>query len=129
MAEPHLQKNKATKRIMEQTLNWQFGSDNVGCGNITKSYNNNNITLIKTEEYNQIKQWLSPLTLQSRHQSVQASRVEGVGGWLLEGEKFRVWSSSQGVPKQAVLFCYGDPGVGKTHIRSVRKPRRTSGYN
>ena len=98
----------------------QFGSSNVDCGNITNSYNNT--TVIKTDEYNQVKQWLSPLTPQSRHQSVQANRVEGVGGWLLEKKKFREWSSSQGVPKQAVLFCYGDPGVGKTHLRSVRKP-------
>ena len=105
---------------MEGTLNLQFGSDSVNCGNITHSYNN--ITVIKTDEYNQIKQWLSPLTFQSRHKSVQASLVEGVGGWLLEKEEFREWSSSQGVPKQAVLFCYGDPGVGKTHLRSVRKP-------
>ena len=58
---------------------------------------------------------------------MQADRVNGVGGWLLERDEFREWSSSQGVPEKAVLFCYGDPGVGKTHIRLVRKLSRTNG--
>jgi len=94
-----------------------FGYGNVLCGNVTNSYNNTT-TLNKTDdEYDQIKQWLSPLEPRYRHQSVQTDRVDGVGGWLLERSEFRKWSSSQGVPEQNVLFCYGDPGVGKTHIR------------
>ena len=69
------------------------------------------------DEDNQIKQWLSPLEPRYRHQSVQTARVDGVGCWLLERNEFREWSGSQGVPKQAILFCYGHPGVGKTNIR------------
>ena len=92
--------------------------------------NNTTITVNKADdEDNQIKQWLSPLEPGHRHQSVQADRVNGVGGWLLEGDEFREWSGSQGVPRQAVLFCYGDPGVGKTHIRSVRKHSSASGHH
>ena len=113
-----------------------FGSDNVDCGNVTNSYNktitmhNGAITVKKTDdEDNQIKQWLSPLEPRYRHQSVQADRVNGVGGWLLERNEFREWSGSQGALKQAVLFCYGDPGVGKTHIRSVRKLPPTGGLH
>ena len=112
-----------------------FGSGNVDCGNVTNSYNNTltmhngTITVNKTDdEDNQIKQWLSPLEPHYRHQSVQADRVNGVGGWLLERYGFREWSGSRGVPKQAVLFCYGDPGVGKTHIRLVRRLSQTSGH-
>ena len=108
-------------------MQW-FGSGNVDCGNVTNSYNNtttmNNstITVNKTDdEDNQIKQWLSPLEPRYRHQSVRADRVSGVGGWLLERSEFLEWNGSQGASKQGVLFCYGDPGVGKTHIRSVRK--------
>ena len=94
-----------------------FGSGNVDCGNVTNSYNKT-ITVNKTDdECNQIKQWLSPLEPQYRHQSVQANRVDGVGGWFLEKEEFRMWSGSKGVAEQTVLFCYGHPGVGKTHIR------------
>ena len=81
---------------------------------------NKAITVNKIDdEDNQIKQWLSPLEPRHRHQSVQGNRLNGVGSWLLERSDFREWSGSLGVPNQAALFCYGDPGVGKTHIRSV----------
>ena len=48
------------------------------------------------------------------------NRVNGVGSWFLKEDELQEWSFCQGVPKQATLFCYGDPGVGKTHIRLVR---------
>ena len=100
------------------TLTQSFGSGNVNSGNVTNSYNNKTITVNKTDdEDNQIKQWLSPLRPQYRHQSVQAGRVDGVGGWFLEMNEFREWSGSQGAYRHGVLFCYGHPGVGKTHIR------------
>ena len=113
---------------MEQITYIQLiGSGNVGCVNTT---NSNNITVNKTDdEDNQIKQWLSPLEPRRRHQSVQSDRVDGVGDWLLERNAFREWGSIQRVPKQAVLFCYGDPGAGKTHIRSVRRLSRASRYH
>ena len=108
-----------------------FGFGNVHCGNITNSgnntitLNNNSITLKNTDdEDSQIKQWLSPLEPRHRHQSVQTNRVDGVGSWLLERNEFREWSGSQELTNQAVLFCYGHPGVGKTYIRSVRKLSR-----
>jgi len=115
----------SAKRIIERITNMpSFGSGNFDCGNVTNSYNktvtlnNKTITVNKTDdEDNQIKQWLSPLEPRHRHQSVQTNRVDGVGGWLLEKNEFRDWSSSQGAPEQTVLFCYGHPGVGKTHIR------------
>jgi len=105
-----------------------FGSHNIDCGNVTNSHNrsvtlNKNITVNKTDaEDNQIKQWLSPLEPRNRHQSVQTNRVDGVGGWLLERDEFREWSGSHVGLEQDVLFCYGNPGVGKTHITLVRKP-------
>jgi len=105
-----------------------FGFGNVNCGNQTNSNNtitlndNKAITVNKTDdEDNQIKQWLSTLEPRHRHQNVQANRVDGVGGWLLESGEFWRWRYCRGIPKQAVLFCYGDPGVGKTHVRLVRK--------
>ena len=105
-----------------------FGSGNIDCGNITNSHKN--ITVNKTDdEDNQIKQWFSPLRPQFRHKNVQTSRVNGVGDWFLEMNEFQEWSSGQELPKQAVLFCYGDPGVGKTHIRLVRRLSRASGYH
>ena len=115
------------KRNMERITNVQsFG--NVDCWNV-KSIYNKAISVNRTDnEDNQIKQWLSPLETQHRHQSVQADRVNGVGSWLLERDEFREWSGSEGMPERPVLFCYGDPGVGKTHIRSVRMLSQISGY-
>ena len=111
---------------MEQITNMKsLGSGNVDCANITNSYNtitlnNKTITVNKTDnEDNQIKQWLSPLEPQYRHQSVQTARIDGVGCWLLEMDEFQKWSDRQCAQRRAVLFCYGHPGVGKTNIRSV----------
>ena len=97
-----------------------FGSGNVDCGNIRNSYNKTITVNSKTkteDENNKIKQWLSPLEPRHRHQSVQANRVDGVGGWLLERNEFRMWSGNQRIPTGSVLFCYGHPGAGKTNIR------------
>ena len=82
-----------------------LGFGNVDCGNVTNSYNtttlNEAITVNRNDdEDNQIKLWLSPLEPRYRHQSVQANRVNGVGGWLLESSEFRGWSGSQGVPSR-----------------------------
>ena len=120
---------------MEGITNMQsFGSSNVNCGNVTNSntftLNNKTITVNRADnEDDQIKQWLSPLDPRYRHQSIQASRVNGVGSWLLESGEFREWSGSRVRQKQTVLFCYGDPGVGKTHIRLVRRCSLTGGYH
>ena len=127
-AEPHPRQNTtSTKGATERIPNMSsFGNHNTGSWNVTNSYNN--ITLNKIDEDREIARWLSPLRPQARHHSVQASRVEGVGCWVLEKNEFRAWSGGQGAPEEAVLFCHGDLGVGKTHIRSMRNPPRTTGY-
>jgi len=85
--------------------------------------NSISINLNPVGEGDQLEQWLSPLHPEHTHESVRAKRVKDVGGWLLQRNKFREWSDRQGVPRQAVLFCYGHPGVGKTYIRSVGRSR------
>ena len=66
----------------------------------------------------QIMRWLSPLELGSRHHSVCVDRFDGVGDWFLETSEFRDWSrGSEAGADRAVLFCSGDPGVGKTFLR------------
>ncbi|RPA96534.1 hypothetical protein L873DRAFT_1791529 [Choiromyces venosus 120613-1] len=69
----------------------------------------------------QILTWLSPLKPILRQQELENSRVENVGDWLLQTEQFQKWhnSSGQDDSDNAVLFCYGDPGVGKTYICSL----------
>ena len=71
-----------------------------------------------SDERPEILAWLSPLEPGTRHRALQADRVPGVGGWLLETEEFQSWSdvSRRGESDNATMFCYGDPGVGKTYI-------------
>ena len=77
----------------------------------------NNFTV--TDDRSNILAWLSPLDPKSRHQDIQDRRVENIGRWVLRTEEFRSWcaGSGGGESYDAVLFCYGDPGVGKTYIR------------
>ena len=77
----------------------------------------NNFTI--ADDRSNILAWLSPLDPKLRHQDIQDRRVENVGEWLLETKEFRNWQAggAEGESHDAVLFCYGDPGVGKTFIR------------
>ena len=51
-----------------------------------------------------------------KHQDLRSSRVEGLGDWLLRTEEFINWDTGEDGVVSPILFCYGDPGVGKTHI-------------
>ena len=76
----------------------------------------NNVTI--ADDRSNILAWLSPLDPKLRHQDIQDRRVENVGEWLLQSDEFRRWRAGVGGESDnAVLFCYGDPGVGKTYIR------------
>ena len=72
-----------------------------------------------TDDRSQLLTWLSPLNPGMRHWDIQEQRANGVGEWLLQTEEIRRWyaGSEKGEGESAVLFCYGDPGVGKTFIR------------
>ena len=76
----------------------------------------NFVTEIDPEE-DQIHQWLSPLEPQRRHQGVRTGRFDGIGNWVLETNEFREWSDGENGCVEQVLFCYGNPGVGKTYLR------------
>jgi len=80
----------------------------------------NTIVTFTTEiddERRQIQQWLSPLEPQLRHQGVRTDRLDGVGNWVLETGEFRNWRDTEDGCVEPVLFCYGNPGVGKTYVR------------
>ena len=82
--------------------------------------NTNNIVNFITEidaEGRQILQWLSLLEPQQRHQGLRIDRLDGVGNWLLETPQFREWSDKEDGCAEPVLFCCGNPGVGKTYLR------------
>ena len=95
-----------------------FGDGNINCNNVT----NNNIVSVNNviaDENPEIMQWLSPLDPRGRHQDVRMDRLDGVGSWLLGTKEFREWRSNEGGADKGVLFCHGDPGVGKTYLRQV----------
>ena len=92
----------------------QLFSNNIGSLNTT---NITNFTV--ADDRPSILAWLSPLDPRLRHQDIRDRRVENVGEWVLQTEEFKSWctGSEQGKSNKAVLFCYGNPGVGKTYIR------------
>ena len=65
----------------------------------------------------EIIRWLSPLDPRRRHHDVRVDRQDGVGDWFLGTKEFREWRSNEGGAEKAVLFCYGNLGVGKTYLR------------
>ena len=71
------------------------------------------------DDRSQILTWLSPLEPRLQHQDIQNRRVDNIGKWLLQTEEFRSWyvGNEGGGCDNPVLFCYGNPGVGKTYIR------------
>ena len=88
----------------------------------TNSFNTiNNVwnNCIVADEKSEILAWLSPLEPQRRHQDIRARRADKVGDWLLQTQEYRTWFDgvSRGKSDGSALFCYGDPGVGKTYIR------------
>jgi len=78
-----------------------------------------NLTSTVAHEQPNILAWLSPLEPKLRHKDIQDRRVENIGEWVLETEEFKSWYASGGGSgsDNAVLLCYGDPGVGKTFNR------------
>ena len=99
---------------LTQSIN--LGNSNSNCGNTIGSYNTTN-TINQSGEDAEFMRWLSPLEPKDRHHNVRTDRFEGVGDWLLETSEFQEWKDSDGEADKAVLFCSGDPGVGKTYLR------------
>ena len=94
--------------------NIDFGHGNVNCGNVDNSRHTN---IYNSDEDAKFMSWLSPLEPNTRHQGLRNDRFEGVGNWLLETSEWREWRGSEGEADKAILFCSGDPGVGKTYVR------------
>jgi len=89
-----------------------FDDGNANYGSISGSLNT-----YMSDEDAQIMRRLSPLEPNNRHQGVRTDRLGGVGDWLLETSEFRKWRWGEGGADEAVLFCSGNPGVGKTYLR------------
>jgi len=91
-------------------------SNSLNSFNVANSFGTSGYNIIHDEA--KILAWLSPLEPWTRHRDIVAQRVDSIGASLLETEEFRRWSSG-GVndgSNHPVLFCYGNPGVGKSYI-------------
>ena len=95
------------------TQSIKFGDNNINSGNTIASYNK---TVYKSDEDARIMRWLSPLEPENRHHGVRTDRFSGGGNWLLETSELREWRGGGGGAEKAVLFCSGNPGVGKTYL-------------
>ncbi|KAJ7575154.1 ankyrin repeat-containing domain protein [Mycena floridula] len=70
--------------------------------------------------------WISTLDFHTTQRETFAKRAEGTGNWFIQDPRFLRWLS--GALK--VLWCSGNPGVGKTilsslivdHLRSIMTP-------
>ena len=90
----------------------------VNCNNVTNSHNNSvTVNQLIADECPEVMRWLSTLDPRRRHHDVRTDRQDGVGDWLLETSQLRQWRSKEGGADNAVLACYGNPGVGKTYLR------------
>jgi len=89
----------------------------------------NNVTTY--DDRTNLLAWLSPLNPKLRHQDIRNHAVKDVGEWIFQTEEFRSWYAGSGgsEPDKAVLFCYGDPGVGKTFIRYQGRTSMNGGGN
>ena len=99
-----------------QNLNIVDNINSFNSNDTINSFNVINVNTVISNEDNQIREWLSPLKPQQRHQGVRAERLDGVGDWFLETSEFRKWSDGDDGPIERVLFCSGGPGVGKTYL-------------
>ena len=96
----------------------QQATGNINSFNALTNYNNIvNINAGPEAERDRIIRWLSPLEPQQRHEGVRADRLDSVGNWVLETNEFRTWRDTEDGCFEPVLFCYGNPGVGKTYLR------------
>jgi len=88
---------------------------------ITGSFNVNSFNKIVhttiPDDKNQVLQWLSSLEPQRSHRHIRESRLKGVGEWIFQTDEFQRWNTTEDGSSYLVLFCHGDLGVGKTHLR------------
>ena len=121
-------RNLPTSDKTTEMSQYRAGESSNSCNN--NSFNTNSFNTISfqnvqnvnnfgsTDEKDKILAWISPLEPKIRHHDIRAQRVEQVGDWLFQREEYRNWFDGirGGESDNSALFCYGDPGVGKTYI-------------
>ncbi|RPA90435.1 hypothetical protein L873DRAFT_1782674 [Choiromyces venosus 120613-1] len=110
----------ASSQSMDQI--YSQGSSSSSCiksfnyNSCNKIVNNTVVNNTVADDKPQILQWLSPLEPQKRHQQICDNRHDGVGEWIFGRDEYLKWRTGED-GSHPVIFCEGDPGVGKTHLR------------
>ncbi|KAJ7577684.1 hypothetical protein C8J56DRAFT_1113091 [Mycena floridula] len=63
----------------------------------------------------EFSEWLSPIDFQAIQQNHLAKRAPGTGRWLAADVEFQRWTDGE----IKILWCPGNPGVGKTILAST----------
>ena len=111
----HQQRGKSNS-YSHHTTSGIHGRQNGIIQNSPKTHSRN-INVKANEEPRRINAWLSPLEPNGRHQDVSHSRPDGFGSWVLRRNEFKRWCEGGNGTVNHTLCCYGDKGVGKSHIR------------
>ena len=91
-------------------------NDNINSFNVSSVSIHNTVA----DDRSEVLGWLSPLEPRIRHQYIRTHRADNVGEWLLQTGEFQGWyggGDQHGGRGRTVLFCCGDPGVGKTYLK------------
>ncbi|KKZ68567.1 hypothetical protein EMCG_01016 [[Emmonsia] crescens] len=71
----------------------------------------------KSEDKSMFLEWLSGsgAGFDKRHMDIFSKKHPGTADWLLNSKEFKSWVDS---PDSSLLWCYGNPGAGKSVIAS-----------
>ncbi|KAJ5669155.1 hypothetical protein N7462_010225 [Penicillium macrosclerotiorum] len=72
-------------------------------------------TIIDEARMKEMIDWVSPLNFVAKQSILFKEQHDGTCKWFLESEKFLRWKESE----NALLFCPGIPGAGKTLLSSI----------
>ena len=72
---------------------------------------------LQGDRQQKVLDWLSTFSSMQKHQDVKAVRLDDTGSWLIQDERFREWN--EGESSNALLWCKGIPGAGKTVLTSL----------
>ncbi|KAK5325159.1 hypothetical protein LTR93_004636 [Exophiala xenobiotica] len=70
---------------------------------------------IRAEKQSNMMTWLSGVNFWGKQDNLLQRAQEGTGEWILHEPKFESWLAGEG----GFLWCYGEPGVGKTILSSI----------
>ncbi|KAK5367777.1 hypothetical protein LTR20_009123 [Exophiala xenobiotica] len=70
---------------------------------------------IRAEKQSNMMTWLSGVNFWGKQDNLLQRAQEGTGEWILREPKFKSWLAGEG----GFLWCYGEPGVGKTILSSI----------